>query len=211
MMIWALVPAKPLDKGKSRLREFFSSDDLAAINKTLLTHCLDTLAECPYVTGTLVVSRDPHVLEIAAEHGAESLLEAAPYSLIHAVTQGIEQLASRNQPIIVVPTDLPAMTARDLEGWLSKVPKDGVSIIPDMHQTGTNAIYMSQAGMLKPRFGTNSFQKHCLQAWKKDLELLIYLNKSIQHDLDTAADLTLLETLSASSPNYLQQERIFTS
>ena len=49
MTIWAIVPVKPLRRGKSRLAEMLSEDERAELNSRLLTHTLETLKNTPDV------------------------------------------------------------------------------------------------------------------------------------------------------------------
>ena len=62
-------------------------------------------------------------------------------------------------------------------------------IVPDLHQSGTNALFMSQPGLIKPMFGRRSYQKHIKQALVNSIDLTVWLNKKIQSDLDTPQDL----------------------
>ena len=59
MILWAIVPVKPLRRGKSRLADVLSGDQRAALNKKLLIHTLDTITQVPSLEQVLVVSRDP--------------------------------------------------------------------------------------------------------------------------------------------------------
>jgi len=72
MTIWAIVPVKPLRRGKSRLAETLSEDERAELNQSLLQHTLQTLTDVKELEQVLVVSRDPHALTIARQFGAVS-------------------------------------------------------------------------------------------------------------------------------------------
>ena len=75
MAIWAIVPVKPLRRGKSRLADTLNEDERAELNSQLLKHTLETLKESPRVEETLVVSRDPKVLAIANDLDARTIRE----------------------------------------------------------------------------------------------------------------------------------------
>ena len=64
MTIWAIVPVKPLRRGKSRLAGRLSEDERAKLNSLLLAHTLKTLTETPDIDEVLVVSRDPKALAV---------------------------------------------------------------------------------------------------------------------------------------------------
>ena len=65
MTIWAIVPVKPLRRGKSRLAGTLTEDERAELNRTLLQHTLRTLSDLKEVEEVLVVSRDPQALTLA--------------------------------------------------------------------------------------------------------------------------------------------------
>ena len=65
MTLWAIVPVKPLRRGKSRLAGILDEDERTELNRALLQHSLETLSGVPGVNEVLVVSRDPHALTIA--------------------------------------------------------------------------------------------------------------------------------------------------
>ena len=75
MTLWAIVPVKPLRRGKSRLAGTLTEDERTELNRALLQHTLETLSELKEVDGVLVVSRDPNALTIARNHGARTVQE----------------------------------------------------------------------------------------------------------------------------------------
>lgn len=69
MTLWAIIPVKPLRRGKSRLAGVLTQDERADLNQHLLAHTVDTLRSIPEIEQVLVVSRDPATLSLAREHG----------------------------------------------------------------------------------------------------------------------------------------------
>jgi 2-phospho-L-lactate guanylyltransferase len=69
MTLWAIVPVKPLRRGKSRLAGALSEDERTNLNRSLLQNTLKTLSELKEVEEVLVISRDPHALTIARNYG----------------------------------------------------------------------------------------------------------------------------------------------
>ena len=65
MSLWAIVPVKPLRRGKSRLSGILTEEERTQLNQELLERTLKTLSELKEVDHVLVVSRDPHALTIA--------------------------------------------------------------------------------------------------------------------------------------------------
>ena len=89
MTLWAIVPVKPLRRGKSRLSGVLSDDQRAALNKKLLIHTLNTITSLPELAQVLVVSRDPEALAIARAQGARTVLEAVSYTHLTLPTKRI--------------------------------------------------------------------------------------------------------------------------
>ena len=54
MTLWAIVPVKPLRRGKSRLSGILTEDERADLNRTLLQHTLETLTNLKEVEEVLV-------------------------------------------------------------------------------------------------------------------------------------------------------------
>ena len=67
MTLWAIVPVKPLAKGKTRLAGVLNPAERYALNRQMLEHLLSTLARVPEIERTLVVSRDSAVLALARD------------------------------------------------------------------------------------------------------------------------------------------------
>ena len=62
MTFWAIVPVKPIRRGKSRLAKALTDEQRAELNKNLLVHTVDILKTLPELEQILVVSRDPEAL-----------------------------------------------------------------------------------------------------------------------------------------------------
>ena len=75
MSLWAIVPVKPLRRGKSRLAGALTEEERAALNQELLERTLKTLTTLKELDQVLVVSRDSHALTIARNHGAKTVQE----------------------------------------------------------------------------------------------------------------------------------------
>lgn len=195
MITWAVVPVKPFSEGKSRLRSCFRSEDLLEINKNCLIRTLKRLQDHSGIEKVLVISRSKEVLQIARHLGADGLLEKEPYSLNNGLTQALYYLGDKScSRVMIIPTDLPRLEASDIDALLDR-PLDwkGIALVPDYSQSGTNAVVLCHTLDFTPQFGRNSFQKHSRQALKISGNLDVLLLKNIQHDLDTFADLEMLD------------------
>ncbi len=193
MNSWVIIPVKPFKKGKSRLRAFFGHQDLYALNYNLFIKTIETVKNAACFNHILVVSRDKHAHALARQHGLEVCPEGQPTSLNLAVSQAMDQtLESGGGQVLVLPTDLPKLRPEDLLEVNNQIPSSGVLIVPDHFYRGTNALGMSSPKLIDAAFGTNSFHNHSQQAQQKNLNLTVYYNQAIMHDLDTQPDLELI-------------------
>lgn len=197
MSIWAIVPVKPLRRGKSRLSSVLSDDDRALLNSRMLVHTLEVIQLIPEIEQTLVVSRDPSALTLAREIGAKTLQEdGAPHlntALRRAAT--VATLYSTSG-VLILPADLPLLQPGDITEILIRSVKPPVVVVaPDRHHSGTNALFQSPAGIIDFAFGVDSFQKHCERAAKAGARLEVLDIPSLGLDLDLPEDLAILREL----------------
>ncbi len=195
MTLWAIVPVKPLRRGKSRLSGTLSDDERAHLNKILLEHTLDTLAGLKELEQVLVVSRDPHALTIARRYGARTVREDGQPHLNTALMRAtVVAKLHATRGVLILPADLPLLSRDDVLALLNRAADPPVVVIaPDRHEKGTNALLMSPAGLIEYDFGEDSFKRHCQRAKKAGARLEIVKLHSLGLDLDLPEDLALLD------------------
>ena len=195
MTIWAIVPVKPLRRGKSRLAETLTEDERAELNSQLLAHTLKTLKKTPEVEEVLVVSRDPKALAIAHDHDARTIRENGAPDLNTALERAtaVAKMYTTNG-VLVLPADLPLISQMDIEKIIATASgyKRIVVITPDRHKEGTNALLVSPAGLIEYDYGEKSFERHCELARKAGARLEVCELPSIELDLDLPEDLELV-------------------
>jgi 2-phospho-L-lactate guanylyltransferase len=200
MTLWAIVPVKPLRRGKSRLAGTLSEDERTQLNRALLEHTLETLSELKEVDEVLVVSRDPLALNIARNHGARTVQEDGQPHLNTALKRAtvVAQLYA-TRGVLVLPADLPLVTREDIQVLLDRAVKPPVVVIaPDRHGKGTNALLIAPAGIIEYDFGEDSFQRHCEQVKKSGARLEIVNLPSLGLDLDLPEDFELVKNLEST-------------
>lgn len=191
MITWAILPVKRYSVGKSRLRNLFTETELAELNQQLFESTFTKLQKTSGIDKILVVSREERALAWCRTRGGVPLLEDDPSTLNSAIFQAQQAIYEHGYSrVMILPSDLPLMSFRDLESLLMLADgKRKVVIVPDHLQAGTNAIVMSEPKLIVPNFGTGSFRKHTRQALQVNAELVVYLNENIQWDLDTSLEL----------------------
>ena len=194
MTLWAIVPVKPLRRGKSRLAGTLSEDERAELNQSLLQNTLKTFSDLKEVEEVLVISRDPQALAIARHYGARTVREDGQPELNTALRRAtvIAQVYA-TRGVLVLPADLPLVTRDDVLTLIEHVGEPpAVVIAPDRHGTGTNALLISPAGLIEYDFGENSFQRHCERAREAGARLEIVNLPTLGLDLDLPEDLELV-------------------
>lgn len=200
MTLWAIVPVKPLRRGKSRLASALSADERTNLNRLLLEHTLETLAHLKDIEQVLVVSRDPAALAIAREHGARTVREGGASKLNTALKRATlvaQVYATRG--VLILPADLPLLTRDDILTLIRRARRPPVVVIaPDRRSQGTNALLISPAGLIEYDFGPGSFKRHCDRAQKAGARLEIINLPSLALDLDLPEDLEMVRTLAGN-------------
>jgi 2-phospho-L-lactate guanylyltransferase len=198
MTLWAIVPVKPLRRGKSRLANVLTQDERTDLNRRLLVHTLDTLTAIPELDQVLVISRDTAALSLARDYGARTVQENGAPKLNLALARATivaQQYATRG--VLIVPADLPLITPEDVYAMLARAKNPPVVVVaPDRHRQGTNALLVCPAGIIEYEFGPGSFERHCERALRAGAQLEICELPSLALDMDLPEDLQMVsETL----------------
>jgi 2-phospho-L-lactate/phosphoenolpyruvate guanylyltransferase len=197
MTIWAIVPVKPLRRGKSRLAGALSEDERTELNRALLQNTLKTLSDIKELEEVLVISRDPSVLTIARNYGARTVREDGQPELNTALKRAtVVAQVYATRGVLVLPADLPLISREDILTLIERASDPPVVVIaPDRHEKGTNALLISPSGLIEYDFGINSFQRHCERVRNAGARLEIVNLPSLGLDLDVPEDLELIRKL----------------
>lgn len=201
MTLWAIVPVKPLRRGKSRLAGLLSEDQRTKLNEELLAHTLKILGAVPEIEQTLVISRDPAALALARYHGARTVREEGTPQLNSALKRAtLFAKTYGTRGILILPMDVPLMTPDDISTLVCRSRGDNpvIVIAPDRHNQGTNALLVSPAGQIEYEFGPGSFQRHCELAEKSGARLEICELPNLALDVDYPEDLQMARNRLAS-------------
>jgi 2-phospho-L-lactate guanylyltransferase len=200
MTLWAIVPVKPLRRGKSRLAGKLTEDERADLNQSLLKHTIETLTDLKEIEQVLVVSRDPHALTVARNHGARTVLEDGQPHLNTALKRAtVVAQVYATRGVLVLPADLPLISPQDIRELINRAVDPPVVVIaPDRHHTGTNALLISPSGLIEYDFGENSFERHCERVRQVGARLEIVDLPTLGLDLDLPEDLELIREFELS-------------
>jgi 2-phospho-L-lactate guanylyltransferase len=194
MTLWAIVPVKPLRRGKSRLAGVLTEEERLGLNSQLLVHTVEILREIPEIEHVLVVSRDQAALSLARAHGARTVQENGTPELNVALTRATivaKRYATRG--ILIIPSDLPMITKEDVYAMLDLVKDPPVVVVaPDRKKEGTNALLVCPVGLIEYDYGPKSFERHCQHARAAGARLEICELPSLALDMDVPEDLELV-------------------
>jgi 2-phospho-L-lactate guanylyltransferase len=191
MTIWAIVPVKPLRRGKSRLAGLLSEEQRTSLNRYLLEHTLTVLNKISGIEHTLVVSRDPAALALTRSMGGRTVMEdGAPQFNTALKRATIVAQAQGARAVLILPADLPLVEPSDLESLLSQGMTPPVVVIaPDRRLDGTNGLFINPAGLIEYGYGPGSFQRHCQRTNEAGGKLVVVNSERIGLDLDLPDDL----------------------
>jgi 2-phospho-L-lactate guanylyltransferase len=194
MTIWAIVPVKPLRRGKSRLAGLLSEEQRTLLNRFLLEHTLLSLKEISEIEHTLVVSRDPAALALTRSMGGRTVLEDGAPQFNTALQRATIVAQSQGaRAVLVIPADLPLVEPSDLRALLAHGKNPPVVVIsPDRRLDGTNCLFINPAGLIQYGFGPGSFQCHCARITEAGARLEVVHSDRFGLDLDLPEDLELV-------------------
>ncbi len=196
MSLWAIVPVKPLRRGKSRLSTILSEDERFQLNQQLFTNTLEVLREVEAISDILVVSRDSEVLTTAREMNVRTVTENGTPDLNNALRRAsLFSKAFSTEGVLIVPADLPLLTPQDVVDLIDKRTQPPMVVIaPDRRRGGTNMMYIDPADLINLSFGQDSFVKHCALAKSIGAEVIVHENERIALDLDVPEDYEILRS-----------------
>jgi 2-phospho-L-lactate/phosphoenolpyruvate guanylyltransferase len=199
MTIWAIVPVKPLRRGKSRLAGLLSEEQRTRLNRYLLEHTLTILNEISDIEHTLVVSRDPAALALTRSMGGRTVLEDGAPQFNTAIQRAtIVAQAQGARAVLILPADIPLVEPSDIKALLRQgLTPPVVVIAPDRRLDGTNALFVNPAGLIEYGYGSGSFHRHSLRATQAGAQLEIMHSDRFGLDLDLPEDLEALGGLNS--------------
>ena len=186
---WAIVPAKSLTHGKSRLRPVLDDDDRARFAQRLVEHVLDVLGACE-LDGVLVATGGDDVTSLAASRGAHVLRDHGGGSLADVVDRALAEVASRGAGrALVLMADLPRIEQGDVRALLAALDDHDIAIVRDHAGRHTNGLALAPPTAIATCFGReDSFAAHCAAARAAGLRTIVVDNDRIGFDVDVPAD-----------------------
>lgn len=191
MNLWLIVPVKPFHEAKSRLTGALSPEERTLLSARLLEHTLLVATAAQSFSRTVVVSRDPAALSMAARSNALPLKERRG-ELNAALTQACHfAAASGAEGALLLPSDLPRLQPDDLRRLAEQFRLHPASVvIAPSRNGGTNALATPLPLPFALAFGARSSQVHQQRALAAGYKVYIVHHPALDFDLDTPDDLS---------------------
>jgi 2-phospho-L-lactate guanylyltransferase len=123
-----------------------------------------------------------------------SVLADTGDSLNGALTQAHRVLHELGcQEVVVLPADLPNVSATDIDYLVRAARHGGFAIAPDMKGAGTNALCLVSADPFRFQFGPDSRRLHVQEAQRTGLTSRVVRLPGLEFDVDTPDDLNHLD------------------
>ena len=180
-----LVPVKAFGQAKRRLSPALDPAARAALTRRLATGVVT--AARPLATA--VVCCDREVAAWAEGLGARVIWEPGR-GLNGAVAGGVASLAAQGFATVVVAHGDLARPA-GLTGLLEGHPADGVTLVPDATDDGTNVVVVPAGAAFRFSYGPGSFLRHADEVRRGGRTLRVVRDRDLSLDVDLPSHLPL--------------------
>jgi 2-phospho-L-lactate/phosphoenolpyruvate guanylyltransferase len=202
----AILPVKSFAAAKQRLAGLLGAGSRQALAQAMFSDVLTSLRHVSGLEGVLVVTRDREAEAIALGRRVPVLRDAEQEGQSQAASIGIRHaLAAGYERVLLVPGDTPLLDPREVAGLLEQ--ESPVTIVPDRHGTGTNALLLSPPGAIAPSFGPGSFARHVEAARAAGVAAAVEQVPTLMLDVDTPDDLAELASALESRRGYAPSTR----
>jgi 2-phospho-L-lactate guanylyltransferase len=200
MRIAAIIPVGTLEGAKTRLAVSLDAEERHDLVEDLLARTVVTALAVDRLDDVLVISPDPEVLTRAAEIGARTLRQRTKGLNAGLAEARADVIAGGAEAILVLPIDLPFVTAEAVTALLEPLAADEpaahVVLATDRHGTGTNALGLRPPEIIDFAFGPGSRLAHRAAAEAAGATYT-EVDGPLSVDLDTPDDLVLVEAAEA--------------
>lgn len=194
-----LVPLKLLEDAKQRLGGSLSASERRAMTLAMAADVLGAVAASSRISGWTLISRNEEAAELATRFGGSRFAEPDSCNLPGALHAAIAALTSKQRAagILVLPADLPLLTARDIdciviahEALAAWAP--ACTLVADTALVGTNALALTPADAMQLIFDGQSYRPHLRAAIRHQLLVQTLRLGNFGLDIDTPGDLDAL-------------------
>jgi 2-phospho-L-lactate guanylyltransferase len=159
---------------------------------TLARRIITALRDVPMVRDIVIVTSSAEVEIFAGQLGVRvmhQMLDEGINSACEAAIASSSAVGITNA--LIVSGDLPMVTSGSITALLqaTDLQHPGVTIVPDRHHVGTNALVCTPADAIQLHFGPNSFAEHVRMAQERGLATRVFDSGELALDIDEPEDL----------------------
>ena len=188
-----LVAVKTLKNAKQRLSPALTPEERRELAQAMLEDVLAALAACLHRDLVALVTGDPHAQRMAERHSfavIDDPVDPGETGAIEAATRAC--VARGAEFTLVVPGDLPLITAAEVEKIFAAAPQEGTVLVPSASGRGTNAVFRRPADLFPLCFGNDSFLSHLTAAKATGKPVHVLKLAGVGLDVDEPSDLAAL-------------------
>jgi len=188
----AILPVKSFGAAKQRLAESLGAGSRQALAQAMFADVLGALRRTEELDEIAVITSDRAADSAARGHGVVVLADTVQAGQSQAAQIGIRHaLAHAFDRVALLPGDTPLVQPADVAGLLSR-SGPGISLVPDRHGTGTNALVLTLPDAIEPSFGPDSRARHVALADDAGVVVRLEDVATLALDVDTPDDLAAL-------------------
>jgi len=194
-IVYAVIPVKDPCESKTRLSSILNPESRKRLTLLMLEDVISTLKLSKTLTGIVVVSSSPEVLDLGRSLGCETVREeAGGVGLNKAVELGVEYAGKLGaEAVLILPADIPMINPEDVDGLLLmgfSLEKPYVVVSPSK-DGGTNALMLNLPTPINFRFGPDSYRLHLYEAEKTRSNIAVFHSRRVVLDVDDEKDVLL--------------------
>jgi 2-phospho-L-lactate guanylyltransferase len=197
LLVAAIIPVGTLEGAKTRLGSTLDAEERLDLVTALLRRTVVAALAVDRLSDVLVISPDRAVLQLAAGFGARTLRQRS-LGLNAGLREALQDVvAGGAEAVLVLPVDLPFVTAAAIDELVSALVDDGpaVLLVTDRHAKGTNALGLRPPDVIDVAFGPGSRAAHRALAAAAGVRYS-EAGGPLAIDLDTPDDLVFVESAS---------------
>ena len=188
--LWAVLPVKSLPIAKQRLAPLLDPSERRRLARTMLEDVLGACSGARSLARIVVVTADDAVAAIAERAGARVLKEARERGTNAAIQAGIGAATAFASGVIVLPADVPHVTAASIDAAARLCVREGALVlVPASRDGGTNLLACTPPDLIETSFGAGSFVRHRERARQAGIEPILPSLGRLDLDLDRPQDI----------------------